>query len=76
VILFVGGMLFEGGCTDDLRLAEMGLAVHPMTLRALRELGVEEHLEPGPVSPSEERIRAVRGARPIAPGSGGGPAAR
>jgi aminoglycoside phosphotransferase (APT) family kinase protein len=62
VILFVGGMLFHGGFTDDLRLAQMGRAVHPMTLRALRELGVEADLEPGPVSPSEERIRAVRSA--------------
>jgi aminoglycoside phosphotransferase (APT) family kinase protein len=63
VILFVGGMLFDGGFTDDLRLAEMGLVVHPMTRRALRELGIDEELEPGPVSPREERIRAVRSAR-------------
>ena len=60
VILFVGGMLFDGGFTDDLRLATMGLIVHPMTQRALRELGVDEDLEPGPVAPREERIRAVR----------------
>jgi aminoglycoside phosphotransferase (APT) family kinase protein len=60
VILFVGGMLFDGGFTDDLRLGEMGLVVHPMTRRALLELGVDEDLEPGPVSPRPERIGAVR----------------
>ena len=60
VILFVGGMLFEGGFTDDLRLGEMGRVVHPMTRRALLELGIDEDIEPGPVSPSEARMRAVR----------------
>jgi aminoglycoside phosphotransferase (APT) family kinase protein len=63
VILFVGGMLFDGGFADDLRLGEMGLAVHPMTQRTLRELGIEEDLEPGPVSPRPERFRAVRSGR-------------
>jgi len=63
VILFVGGMLFDGGFTDDLRLAEMGLVVHPMTRRALHELGIDADLEPGPVSPRDERLRAVRSAR-------------
>jgi hypothetical protein len=34
-----------------------------MTQRAPLELGVAEKLEPGPVSPREQRIRAVRSAR-------------
>jgi aminoglycoside phosphotransferase (APT) family kinase protein len=60
VIMLVGAMLFDEGCTDDVRLAQMGLAVHPMTMQALRELGVEDDLEPGPVSPRMERVLAVR----------------
>ena len=58
--MLVAAMLFDRGVSDDLRLATMGLIVHPMTQRALRELGVDEDLEPGPVAPREERIRAVR----------------
>jgi hypothetical protein len=33
------------------------------TVRASRELGIDADVEPGPVSPREERIRAVRSAR-------------
>lgn len=60
VILYVGGQLFDAGHSDDLRLAEMAHAVHPVTLAGLRDLGVDEPLEPGPVLAREERVRKVK----------------
>ncbi len=60
VIMLVGAMLFDDGFTDDLRMAEMGYGVHPFTRDALRDLGVDEELDSGPVTAREERIAAVR----------------
>jgi aminoglycoside phosphotransferase (APT) family kinase protein len=60
VILFVGGQLFDAGHSDDLRLMEMTNAIVPVTRRGLRELGIDEQLEAGPVTPREERVRDVR----------------
>lgn len=60
VIMLVGAMLFDGGFTDDLRLAEMGTAVPLVTQLALDELGVHEQLDPGPVTARTERVQAVR----------------
>lgn len=60
VIMLVGAMLFDGGHSDDLRLAEMGGAVPFFTETALRDLGIDEDLEPGPVTAREERVREVR----------------
>jgi aminoglycoside phosphotransferase (APT) family kinase protein len=60
VIMLVAAMLFDGGATDDLRFANMGLAVHPFTTTALAALGIEEPLESGPVVARRERVRAVR----------------
>jgi aminoglycoside phosphotransferase (APT) family kinase protein len=68
VIMLVGAMLFDDAVTDDLRLANMGLAVHPYTVRALADLGIEEDLPSGPVLARSERVRAVR-AR-LAPNGG------
>jgi aminoglycoside phosphotransferase (APT) family kinase protein len=61
VILFVGGQLFDAGHSDDLRLMEMTNAIVPVSGRALRELGVDEELAAGPVTPREERVREVKG---------------
>jgi hypothetical protein len=61
VILLVGAMLFDAGHTDDLRLGELGYAIPFMTRRALGELGIDEDVEHGPVSPREERLAEVRG---------------
>ncbi len=60
VILFVGGQLFDAGHSDDLRLMEMTNAIVPVTRRALHELGLDEELEPGPITPREERVREVK----------------
>ncbi len=60
VILLVGAMLFDAGFTDDLRMAEMGYGVHPFTRDALRDLGMDEELDSGPVTAREERVAAVR----------------
>jgi aminoglycoside phosphotransferase (APT) family kinase protein len=69
VIMLVAAMLFDQGSTSDLRFAAMGDAVHPYTLKALAELGVDEDLAPGPVTAREERVRAVRDAIPGGAGS-------
>ncbi|MEZ5165004.1 MAG: phosphotransferase family protein [Acidimicrobiales bacterium] len=42
VIMFVGGMLFDGGHTDDLRLADMGTVAPILTHMALGELGITD----------------------------------
>ncbi len=63
VIMFVGAMLFDNAVSDDLRLADMGPAVHYYTVRALAELGVEEGIDPGPVTAGKERYRSVRDAK-------------
>jgi aminoglycoside phosphotransferase (APT) family kinase protein len=60
VIMLVGGMLFDAGHSDDLRLAEMASVVPLVTELALRELGVTERLEPGPVRARAERVAEVR----------------
>jgi hypothetical protein len=60
VIMLVGGTLFESGVTDDLRLADMTGAIHPLTQRALRELGIDDALEPGCVTPRLQRVEEVR----------------
>lgn len=62
VILLVGGHLFDAGYTDDWRLLEMAYAIHPLAQQALRELGVEEDLDPGPLLPRKERIAEVKRA--------------
>jgi aminoglycoside phosphotransferase (APT) family kinase protein len=60
VIMLVGTMLFDAGSSDDLRLAEMGKAVAPVTRLALHQLGIAEELESGPVTARKERVREVR----------------
>ena len=60
VIMFVGAMLFDAGSNDDLRLAGMGTVVPFITNVGLRDLGVEEELESGPVQARQERVDEVR----------------
>lgn len=60
VIMLVGAMLFDGGFSDDLRFAEMGTVIPLLTALALHELGIDEGLDPGPVTAREERVQAVR----------------
>jgi hypothetical protein len=62
-IMYVGGQLFDAGHTDDLRLADMAQAVHPVTVRGLADLGVHAPLESGPLLPSKARVEAVRAGR-------------
>ncbi|MGO8862156.1 MAG: phosphotransferase family protein [Acidimicrobiales bacterium] len=61
-ILAVAGHLFDAGHSDDLRFVHMATMVHPLTLAALHELGIDEPLEPGALLPREERIREVKEA--------------
>jgi aminoglycoside phosphotransferase (APT) family kinase protein len=60
IIMFVGSMLFDQGASDDLRLAYMGMAVDMFTKPALASLGVDDDLEPGPVTARDERLREVQ----------------
>ncbi|MDA8047928.1 MAG: phosphotransferase family protein [Actinomycetota bacterium] len=59
-IMFVGGQLVDAGHSDDVRLADMAQVVHPVTQRALGDLGVDEPLPAGPILPRPERVEAVR----------------
>lgn len=63
VILLVGAMMFDAGISDVPRFAYMGRAVPFLTTAALRELGVEEDLDSGPVQASDERLREVLARR-------------
>jgi aminoglycoside phosphotransferase (APT) family kinase protein len=60
VIMLVGAMLFDGGASADVRLGQMGWAVHPYTVAGLAELGVHDAPESGPVTPRPERMNADR----------------
>ena len=60
VIMLVGAMLFDRNVSDDVRFAYMGMAVDMFTKPALAALGVDEHIEPGPATAREERIREVQ----------------
>jgi aminoglycoside phosphotransferase (APT) family kinase protein len=60
VILLVGGHLVDAGYSDDPRFVEMTYAVHPVTLAALRDLGVDDAPDAGPVLPRDERREAVQ----------------
>jgi len=50
-ILLVGAMLFDAGLVADERFGAMGLAIAHYTEAALGDLGVEEALATGPVTP-------------------------
>ena len=60
VIMLVGAMLFDRGDSDDLRFAYMGMAVDMFTKPALASLGVDDDIEPGPVTAREERVSEVQ----------------
>jgi aminoglycoside phosphotransferase (APT) family kinase protein len=60
VIMLVGSSLFEAGHSDDMRYLEMALGIDMTTQPGLRDLGVDEPLEAGPVVPSDARIEAAQ----------------
>lgn len=64
VIQLVGGMLFDQGFSDDLRYADMAMAVPWITGLGLAALGIDEQLDPGPVAARKERVAAVRALTP------------
>ena len=59
VINLVGSMLFESGDSNDTRFAMMGYSVHWLTQRMLAEFDIHEEIEPGPVTPSPERMATI-----------------
>jgi aminoglycoside phosphotransferase (APT) family kinase protein len=60
VILLVGGHLVDAGYSDDPRFVDMTYAIAPLTVAALRELGVDKPPDAGPVLPRRERREDVR----------------
>jgi aminoglycoside phosphotransferase (APT) family kinase protein len=62
-INLVGSHLVDVGDSDDLRFVDYAYAVHPITILALEELGVQETLPPGPVLPRKERRLELREAQ-------------
>lgn len=60
VIMLVGGMLFDAGHSEDLRLAEMAHVVPLVTELALRELGIAERPDHGPVAVRAQRLEEVK----------------
>jgi aminoglycoside phosphotransferase (APT) family kinase protein len=62
VISLLASMLFDEGHSDDLRYMEMGFGVPYLTGLGLHDLGIDEEIEPGPVTARSARIKAVRAA--------------
>ena len=60
VICLIGGMLIDGGHSDDQKLALAAYGTSMLTKVGLGELGIDEPLADGPVMPRVERIRQVR----------------
>ncbi len=63
VINLIGSRLFDDGVTDDQRFMLNAYGIPMFTQMGLTDLGVAEHLEDGPVLPSEERMKAARSTR-------------
>ena len=59
VINLSGSMLLDEGRTDDPKMVVLGHAVHYLTLMALHEMGIDEDLPSGPVTPRPERVEYV-----------------
>ena len=59
-IMLVASMLFDTGATDDQRFGQMGFAVSPLTNQGLRELGIDEEIDSGPVTPQGGRLGELR----------------
>ncbi len=56
VIQLIGVMLFDAGYSDDPRVGGMSRGIEMMTPLGLRDLGVIDHLEAGPIYPRPERM--------------------
>jgi hypothetical protein len=65
VISLLASMLFDAGLSDDPRYLEMGFGVPYVTGLGLHDLGIDEQMEPGPVTARPERIKAVRAAAKV-----------
>lgn len=62
VINLIGSRLFDDGATDDQRFMLNAYGIPLFTQMGLAELGVTEHLEDGPVMPSEKRMKQAQSA--------------
>jgi aminoglycoside phosphotransferase (APT) family kinase protein len=60
VICLVGGMLFDAGHSDDMKLAVAAAGVPMLPVLGLAELGIHDTFETGPVGIRKERFREVR----------------
>lgn len=60
VICLIGGMLFDDGHSDDLKLVVAASGVEILTILGLSDLGITETIETGPVAIRQERILDVQ----------------
>ncbi len=73
-IQLVGSMLADSGHWNDPRALGMAVGIQMMTPIGLRDLGLDEHLDLGPIFPRPERVEALsqsRSARPAGPSGSG-----
>jgi aminoglycoside phosphotransferase (APT) family kinase protein len=66
VICLIGGMMFDSGVSDDLKLVVAAGGVPILPLLGLADLGIHETFETGPVEIREERIQEVQSRVPTA----------
>ena len=62
VIVLVAGHLVDAGHSDDPRFVGLAHAVPFLTSFGLRDMDIDEDLDPGPYLPRPERLRAIEGA--------------
>jgi aminoglycoside phosphotransferase (APT) family kinase protein len=62
VICLIGGMMFDSGSSDDLKLVVAAGGVPILPILGLADLGIHETYDTGPVEIRKERIREVKGA--------------
>jgi aminoglycoside phosphotransferase (APT) family kinase protein len=62
VICLIGSMLFDAGHSDDQRFLLNASGISLLTQLGFADLGIEEKLDDGPVTPRDERVRQVQSA--------------
>jgi aminoglycoside phosphotransferase (APT) family kinase protein len=60
VICLIGGMMFDSGASDDMKLVIAAGGVPILPILGLADLGINEQFENGPVEIRMERIQEVR----------------
>ena len=64
VICLIGGMMFDSGVSDDMKLVVAAGGVPILPILGLADLGIHETFDNGPVEIRKERIREVQSRVP------------